>query len=74
VKETLSTTTIFLTLAAFIPYIVSVLKGAVRPHVFSWVIWGITTVVVFLAQVEAKGGVGRGRIWVSVRCFRYSHR
>lgn len=32
---------------------------------FSWVIWGTTTFVVFLAQLEAKGGAGSWVIGVS---------
>lgn len=64
-KEILSAIAIALTLSAFIPYIWKILHGAVRPHVFSWIIWGATTFVVFLAQLEAKGGVGAWPIGVS---------
>lgn len=53
---------IALTLFAFYPYIRSIVRGTARPHVFSWVIWGITTFVVFLAQLQAGGGVGA---WVT---------
>jgi hypothetical protein len=58
VKEWLSAVAIALTLAAFLPYIRAILRGAVRPHVFSWVIWSITTFVVFLAQLADRGGAG----------------
>jgi hypothetical protein len=54
-----------LTLYAFYPYIRGILRGSVRPHVFSWVIWGITTFVVFLAQLAAGGGTGAWVIGVS---------
>ena len=64
-KEWLSAIAIALTFAAFLPYIRSILRGAVRPHVFSWVIWGTTTYVVFLAQLEDRGGVGAWPIGVS---------
>ncbi len=64
-KEILSAMAIVLTFIAFFPYIRSILRGQVRPHVFSWVIWGITTFVVFLAQLEDKGGVGAWPIGVS---------
>ncbi|MES9971296.1 MAG: hypothetical protein ABW092_14785 [Candidatus Thiodiazotropha sp.] len=36
-----------------------------KPHVFSWVIWGSTTFIVFLAQLEAGGGVGAWPIGIS---------
>jgi len=64
-KELLSAAAIALTLYAFFPYIRSILRGATRPHVFSWVIWGSTTFVVFLAQLEGRGGVGAWPIGVS---------
>lgn len=56
---------ITLAFIAFVPYIRSILKGRTRPHVFSWFIWGITTVIVFFAQLEADGGVGAWPIGVS---------
>jgi hypothetical protein len=49
---------IALTFAAFLPYIVSIRSGRTRPHVFSWLIWGVTTLLVFLATWAAGGGVG----------------
>ena len=56
---------IVLTFVAFVPYIRSILAGVTKPHVFSWVIWGTTTVIVFFAQLEAKGGIGAWPIGVS---------
>ena len=64
-KEILSTVAIALTFIAFFPYIRSIIQGAIKPHVFSWVIWGTTTFVVFLAQLEDHGGVGAWPIGVS---------
>lgn len=57
-KELFSAVAIGLTLVAFLPYIISILAGKTNPHVFSWVIWGITTVIVFGAQLSDHGGVG----------------
>jgi len=64
-KENLSAIAIALTFLAFVPYIRAIVKGIAKPHVFSWVIWGSTTFVVFLAQLEEKGGVGAWPIGVS---------
>ena len=64
-KITLSIIAIALTLIAFIPYIRAILKGTVKPHVFSWIIWGATTLLIFLAQLEDKGGAGTWPIGVS---------
>ena len=65
IKELLSAIAIALTFIAFLPYIRSILTGKTKPHVFSWVIWGSTTFVVFLAQLADKGGVGAWPIGVS---------
>jgi len=61
----LSAVAIGLTFAALAPYLLSVLRGSVRPHVFSWVIWAIATFIVFLAQLADGGGVGAWPIGVS---------
>ena len=64
-KETLSAVAIALTFLAFYPYLRGIIQGTTNPHVFSWVIWGSTTFVVFLAQLQAGGGVGAWPIGVS---------
>ena len=64
-KWVLSGLAIALTFVAFVPYIRSIFVGDTRPHVFSWVIWGITTGIVFFAQLEGGGGVGAWPIGIS---------
>ncbi|HFD32324.1 MAG TPA: hypothetical protein ENJ28_06420 [Gammaproteobacteria bacterium] len=64
-KETFSALAIILTFVAFFPYIRSVLKNKTKPHVFSWIIWGLTTFIVFLAQLEGGGGLGAWPIGLS---------
>lgn len=64
-KEYLSALAIIITLVAFFPYVRSIIKNTIRPHVFSWVIWGMTTVVVFFAQLQDKGGAGAWPLGVS---------
>jgi len=64
-KEFFSAVAIALTFIAFLPYIRSIQQGKTKPHVFSWVIWGSTTFVVFLAQLADKGGVGAWPIGIS---------
>jgi hypothetical protein len=64
-KELLGAIAIALTFIAFFPYLRSVLQGKTRPHVFSWIIWGSTTFVVFLAQLVDRGGAGAWPIGVS---------
>ncbi|MFT5132386.1 MAG: hypothetical protein ACI9SC_000851 [Gammaproteobacteria bacterium] len=64
-KEIYSAIAIALTFIAYYPFIRSILKDELKPHVFSWIIWGMCTLVVFLAQLEGKGGVGAWPIGVS---------
>jgi hypothetical protein len=64
-KTLLSACAIALTFLAFAPYIRSILQGKTRPHVFSWIIWGVTTFIVFLAQLADSGGVGAWPIGIS---------
>ena len=64
-KELLSVIAVVLTFIAFVPYIVSIVRNTIKPHVFSWVIWGSTTFVIFLAQLKGGGGVGAWPIGIS---------
>ncbi len=64
-KELLSAAAIALTFIAFFPYIRSILRGEIKPHVFSWIIWGATTLVAFFAQLDDDGGVGAWPIGIS---------
>ena len=64
-KVFFSVLAIALTFIAFFPYIRSIKSGKTKPHVFSWVIWGSTTFIVFLAQLEGGGGVGAWPIGIS---------
>ncbi|HCO60670.1 MAG TPA: hypothetical protein DIT58_10830 [Porticoccaceae bacterium] len=57
-KAILGSASIALTLLAFIPYIRAIHKGQVVPHLFSWIIWGTTTLTVFFAQHHDHGGAG----------------
>jgi hypothetical protein len=64
-KEIFSITAIILTFIAFVPYVRSIQNGTTKPHVFSWVIWGSTTLVVFFAQLTDHAGVGAWPIGIS---------
>lgn len=65
VKDGLSALAIVLTLGAFLPYVLAILSGRAKPHVFSWVVWGSTTFIVFLAQSADGAGAGAWPIGVS---------
>jgi hypothetical protein len=64
-KEVFNFLAIALTFYAFFPYIQSIRTGKTKPHVFSWIIWGFATVVVFFAQIAGEAGLGAWSIGVS---------
>lgn len=47
-----------LTFAAHIPYIVTILRGTNKPHMFTWIIWTLLTFIILAAQIV--GGAGPG--------------
>ncbi len=49
---------VILTIGSFFPYLIAIFHGKIKPHVFSWVIWALTTIVVFFAQLADGGGFG----------------
>jgi hypothetical protein len=65
VREILSAAAIGLTFVLFVPYVRAIVGGRLKPHVFSWVIWGMVTFTVFLAQLAGGGGIGAWAIGVS---------
>jgi hypothetical protein len=64
-KELLAAAAIVLTFVMFVPYIRSIRAGQTKPHAFSWIVWGLATFVVFLAQLADRGGSGAWPIGVS---------
>lgn len=79
-KALFSLLAVVVSLMAFIPYITGIVKGRLRPHVFSWVIWTLTTTIVFFAQMTDGAGVGAWPIGFSavlallIASLAYRHR
>jgi hypothetical protein len=53
-----SSIAVVLTFWGYTPYIWNIWKGTLKPHYFSWLIWGLTTCIVFVAQWSENGGLG----------------
>lgn len=47
---------VFLTFIAYIPYYRDIIKGKTHPHIYSWTLWGLLTVLIVALQI--KGGAG----------------
>ena len=57
-------------LAGYSFYLRSIFKGRTKPHAFSWLLWGILTGIVFVAQLVKGGGSGSWATGMSsVVCF-----
>lgn len=60
-KQLLGILAIAIGIAAYIPYLIDLFKGKTKPHVFSWLLWGIITGIGFFASLSRGGGAG---VWV----------
>lgn len=57
-KEFLAFLALTIGLASFAPYYLAMWRGTVRPHLFSWIPWTLTTAVGFWASLSYGGGYG----------------
>jgi hypothetical protein len=55
-KQVFGLVAVALTFIAYIPYYRDILKGKTHPHIYSWSLWGILTVLIVALQI--KGGAG----------------
>ena len=69
-KIWLATIAVGLTILAYIPYIRGIYSGVTKPHLFSWIIWTITTLIAATIQVAKGGAAGAWPTLVAaVICF-----
>jgi uncharacterized protein with PQ loop repeat len=61
-KEAIGAIAVVLTFAAYVPYYRDILKGKTRPHIYSWSLWGLLTIL--LVALQIKGGAGPAT-WVT---------
>ena len=57
-KEILSIIGIILAFISYAPYLWKLLQGKIKPHAFSWLIWGLLTAIGFVAQLSDNAGPG----------------
>lgn len=62
-KELLGLIATLIAFAGYAPYVWGMYKGRVKPHAFSWTIWGLLTFIGFFAQVTGNAGPGA---WVTL--------
>jgi hypothetical protein len=57
-KEIFGIVGAILLLGSGVPYIAAMLRGRIKPHAFSWLLWSFINLVVFAAQVTEGAGAG----------------
>jgi len=57
-KETITFIAISLGIIAYIPYLISIFKRETKPHLLTWIIWGVLTAIAFAGQITYNGGIG----------------
>lgn len=50
--------TVIMAIVLHIPYLKGTIKGTIRPHPFTWVLWTTLTCIIFFAQVSDGAGPG----------------
>ncbi len=49
---------IILTFIGYVPYIRDIISGKTKPHLYSWISWGLTGGIVFALQISNNAGSG----------------
>lgn len=57
-KEHLALISILFAVLGYVPYLWMMWTQRVRPHIFSWGLWGTMALIVYLAQSVNQGGAG----------------
>lgn len=56
IKQLLSIIAVVLTFVAYIPYYRDILSHKTHPHIYSWSLWGLLTVLIVALQIKGGGG------------------
>jgi hypothetical protein len=67
-QEVLGGLAVALGLFGYIFYVRGILQGKVKPHAFTWFVWGLLTAIAFYAQVTEGGGAGAWVTGVTALC------
>ncbi|MES2970967.1 MAG: hypothetical protein V4702_01435 [Patescibacteria group bacterium] len=57
-KEIIGGVAVVLTFLSYIPYFKDILKGKTHPHIYSWILWGLLTIIIFALQISDNAGPG----------------
>lgn len=55
-KQAFGVIATILTFGAYIPYLRDIIRGKTHPHIYSWALWGILTVLIVALQIKDGAG------------------
>jgi len=64
-KEILGGLSVMLGMVSYVIYIWGIYQGVTKPHLFTWLIWGILMSIAFTVQVVEKAGPGAWNLGIS---------
>jgi hypothetical protein len=67
-QTTLGILAVALGLFGYVFYVKGILKGEIKPHAFTWFVWGLLTAIAFFAQTAKGGGPGAWVTGVTALC------
>lgn len=65
-KTYLALGALILAIASYIPYWVDIFRGNTKPHLFTWLIWGISMATALAAASYGDGGLGTIALWAGM--------
>jgi hypothetical protein len=79
VQEVIGIVTVIIAIAMHVPYLFDTIKGKIKPHPFTWILWTLLTLIVFFAQFYDGAGpgawgtgvIGLICIFITVACLRH---
>lgn len=77
--EIIGVITVILAIAVHVPYLLGTIKGTIKPHPFTWILWTLLTLIVFFAQFMDGAGpgawgtgiIGAICVFITIACLRY---
>jgi hypothetical protein len=57
-KETIAIIAAILAVFGNVPYLRDVIKGKVKPHPYTWLVWSLVSCIAFFGQVAKGAGIG----------------
>ncbi|TAJ12888.1 hypothetical protein EPO56_03645 [Patescibacteria group bacterium] len=57
-KETFAVVAALLAIVGNLPYLIDIVKGRVKPHPYTWLVWTIVSFIIFFGQVAKGAGIG----------------